>query len=333
MKIALDAMGGDFAPAETVKGAVEAARERKIDIVLVGKRDLIQAELAKHNTTGLNLEVVDANEVIDMSEHPAIAVKSKRGSSIMVAMSLLKQGQVGAVVSAGNTGAMMAGALLALGRVPGIERPALAIPFPTARGKTLLLDVGANADSKPNYLVQFAQMGAIYVEKVFGVANPRVGLLNIGEEETKGSQFTQETHEMLKTSNVNFIGNVEGKDLPRGVADVVVTDGFTGNVALKTAEGAGELIFELIRESIGSSLVYKLAALVLKPALKKVAKRLDYAEYGGAPLLGVNGVVIISHGRSNAKAIKSALSVAGQAMEGEIVKLFTSRVVDKRQMV
>lgn len=235
-------------------------------------------------------------------------------------MGLVKSGAADAFVSAGNTGAVMAYGLLSLGRLPGVERPALSSVFPTLDGRCLILDVGANADCRPSHLLQFGIMGAAYMEGALGAPNPRVGLLSIGEEETKGNQLTLEAHQLLKQSGLNFIGNVEGKDIPKGLADVVVTDGFSGNVAIKVAEGVSEAVVALIRRAVTSRWYFKVAAAALRPAFRSVAKRMDYAEYGGAPLLGVKGVVIISHGRSNARAIERALEVAAQAVRGRVVE-------------
>jgi len=316
MRIVLDAMGGDHAPPVAVEGGVWAAREYGIEVVLVGREEDVRRELAKHDTSGLSLSVVHASQVIEMEEHPAAAVKAKRDSSMVVGMDLLKQGEADAFVSAGNSGGVMAAALFRLGRIRGIKRPALSTIYPTTTGLCFMLDVGANTDCKPEYLLQFACMGVAYAERVLGIANPRVGLVSNGEEETKGSILVQEAHQLLKKSGLNFIGNVEGKDIPAGMADVVVTDGFTGNVIGKLSEGLAESLLTVIKEEVKKSPLATLGALLSKPAFDKVKKRLDYAEFGGAPLLGVDGVVIVAHGRSNAKAIKNAVRVAKQAVEG-----------------
>lgn len=316
MRIALDAMGGDHAPAVTVAGAVTAARAFGIGITLVGARAAVEAELARQATAGLDLTVVDAPETIGMDEHPAQAVRRKAGSSISVATRLVKEGQAAAVVSAGNSGAVMAAALFILGRVKGIDRPAIATVFPTVDGQVLLIDVGAVTDPDPANLVQYAQMGDIYLRAVFGVARPRVGLLSNGEEETKGSRLVQEAHLLLKAQpGLHFIGNVEGKDVPLGAADVVVCDGFAGNVLIKTAQGVATFIGQTLRREVTRTPWEKLLALGLRPAFHRLRTRLDYAEYGGAPLLGVEGIVIIAHGRSDARAIYNAIRVAAQAAE------------------
>jgi glycerol-3-phosphate acyltransferase PlsX len=310
--IALDAMGGDHAPAETVAGAVQAVHELGLEVALVGPADVLEAEVARHGAQPAGIRIVAAGETIGMDEAPAQAVRQKRDSSINTAMRLVKRGEAAAVVSAGNTGAVMASALFVLGRVGDIERPALGAFFPASGHGVLMLDVGANADCKPSYLAQFAHMGSLFVERVYGVEGPRVGLLNIGEEENKGNELTQEAYRRLQKSALNFVGNVEGKDIAMGQVDVAVMDGFTGNVAIKMSEGVVSLFLSEMRSVLSKRLRYKLAALVLRPAFRAVRKRLDYAEYGGASLLGVNGVVIIAHGRSDATAIKNALRAAGE---------------------
>jgi len=265
------------------------------------------------------LPIVNASQVIEMEEHPAAAVKAKKDSSMMVGMDLIKRGEADAFVSAGNSGGVMAAALFRLGRIRGIKRPALSTVYPTTPGLCFMLDVGANTDCKPEYLLQFAYMGVAYAERVLRIANPRVGIVSNGEEETKGNILVQEAHQLLKKSGLNFIGNVEGKDIPAGMADVVVTDGFTGNVIGKLSEGLAESLLSVIKEEIKKNPLATVGALLSKPAFDKVKKRLDYAEFGGAPLLGVDGVVIVAHGRSNAKAIKNAVRVAKQAVEGEML--------------
>ncbi|MGI5836368.1 MAG: phosphate acyltransferase PlsX [Chloroflexota bacterium] len=330
MRIAVDAMGGDHAPAVVVEGAVIAARDLGVEVILVGQAEKVKEELAKQDTSGLSLPIVQAEDVVDMEEHASSALRRKRRSSIAVGTALVKEGKASAFVSAGNSGAVMAHALFGLGRVPGIERPAIGSVYPTSNGICFILDIGANADCKPDYLVQFAIMGSAYMERVFGVSKPRVGLLSNGEEETKGNQLVQNVFPLLKAAPVNFVGNIEGKDVPCGLADVVVCDGFTGNVLIKLSEGIASSLFDVLKEELTSSFANKLAALALKPAFRKVKKRLDYAEYGGAPLLGVNGVVIIAHGRSNALAIKNAVRVAKQAVDHELVQTIASGVAGSR---
>ncbi|HLJ34034.1 MAG TPA: phosphate acyltransferase PlsX, partial [Ktedonobacteraceae bacterium] len=314
VRVALDAMGGDNAPGEIVTGAVQAAREYGFGVYLVGREDAIRAELAKHETQGLDLPIIHTGEVIEMDEHPANAVRRKKNASMTLALQQVRDGQALGAVSAGNSGAMMAASLFTLKRIAGVERPALGGVLPTKDGACLVIDLGANTDCKPEYLQQFALMGSIYMERIFNISSPRVGLLANGEEESKGNQQVIEAHALLKsnaqTLGLHFIGNVEGRDIPTGGADVVVCDGFVGNVVLKLSEGLAETLLGMLRSEMTSSLPRKLAAAVLRPGLRKVGRRLDYAEYGGVPLLGVNGSAIISHGRSNAKAIKNALRVA-----------------------
>jgi phosphate acyltransferase len=322
VRVALDAMGGDNAPGEVVLGAVQAAREYGIGVYLVGREDAIRAELAKYDTHGLDLPIIHTDEAIEMDEHPATAVRRKKNASMTLALQLVRDGTAVGAVSAGNSGAMMAASLFTLKRIEGVDRPALGGVFPTRDSVCLVIDMGANTDCKPEYLLQFALMGSIYMERIFAVPSPRVGLLSNGEEETKGNEQVQQTHQLLKASaatlGLNFIGNVEGRAIPAGNADVVVCDGFVGNVVLKLSEGLVESLLGILRTQMTSSLPNKLAAAVLRPGLRKVFRRLDYAEYGGVPLLGVNGSAIISHGRSNAKAIKNALRVARQTAETNV---------------
>ncbi len=319
VRVALDAMGGDNAPGEIVLGAVQAAREYNMGIYLVGREEAIRAELAKHDVTGLDLPIIHTDEVIEMDEHPANAVRQKKNASMTLALQQVRAGNALGAVSAGNSGAMLAASLFTLKRIAGVQRPALGGVFPTKDGACLVIDMGANTDCKPEYLQQFALMGSIYMERIFKISTPRVALLANGEEESKGNQLVVESHQILKQSagtlGINFIGNVEGRDIPTGGADVVVCDGFVGNVVLKLSEGLAETLIGILRAEMTSSLPNKLAAAVLRPSLRKVFSRLDYAEYGGVPLLGVNGSAIVSHGRSNAKAIKNALRVARQTAE------------------
>ncbi len=313
--IALDAMGGDHAPHEIVAGAVLAARDLGIRVALVGPPSQLEEELAKHGLRPEDIRIVPASEVIAMDEHPAQAARHKKDSSIVVGLKLLKQGEADAFVSAGNTGAVLAGSIMYLGRLRGIERPTLVALLPLAGRLGLLLDVGANADCKPKYLLQFAEMGSVYLERVWKVERPRVALLSIGEEETKGNQLAQEAYALLREAeHLNFIGNIEGKDIASGVADVIVTDGFTGNVVVKTMEGIAGFIRGQIEGAIRSRWYYLLPGLILRGAFRSVQKKTDYREYGAGPLLGVNGLVFVAHGRSDAAAIKSSLRVAREAV-------------------
>lgn len=329
MKIAIDAMGGDFAPEQIVLGAIAAAKEYGCEIVLVGDEDKIKIILDQDTNWGnLSISIHHASDVIGMAEHPGAAVRRKKDSSIVVATRLVKEGICDAALSAGSTGAAVAAALLGLGRIKGIDRPTIATPMPNVNGVTMLLDSGANVDSKPHHLLQSAIMGSIYSEYVFGIKNPRVGLLNIGEEATKGNEQVLSTYPLLKElKTINFIGNSEGRDIPNGSVDVVVCDGFVGNVVLKFGEGLAKTIIKLIKEAIKDSNIFaKMAALVLAPTLKKLSKRIDYAEYGGAPLLGVNGCFIICHGSSNAKAIKSAIGVANEYVSKDVLRHISDNI-------
>jgi glycerol-3-phosphate acyltransferase PlsX len=321
MKIALDAMGGDHAPAAVVHGAVWAARDFGLVVQLVGRPDILTAELSKHNTTGLNLPIIPASEVIEMHEHPATAVKKKRDASMVVALELLKARETDAFVTAGNSGGALAAALFGLGRIKGVKRPALGTIFPndSGYGYCFLLDVGANTDVRPEFLLQFALMGHYYASQVLGIPNPRIGLLSTGEEEDKGSMLIQEATPLLKNSGLNFVGNVEGKDIPAGLADVVVTDGFTGNVYIKGAEGVASMILKLLRREIEARPLAMIGAWLARPAFRALRTKLDYREFGGGPLLGVNGIVIVAHGRSDAYAIRNAIRAAKQAAEKNIV--------------
>jgi len=329
VRIALDAMGGDKAPKESVAGAVQAARELAVSVTLVGPRDVLTAELAHHDVADLPIEVVHAPDVIDMAEHPVQAVRHRPEASMNVAVRLVKDGAANAFVSAGNTGATMAAALFGLGRIRGVERPAFAIPFPTLTGQCLVLDAGANVDCRPEHLEVFALLGERYARLVLGKPRPKVALLSNGEEETKGCRLVQEAYPLLKAGPYEFIGNVDGKDITRGVADVIVCDGFVGNVALKSAEGVGDLTLALLREEIGQSWLAKVGALFLRPTLRRVLKRLDYQEYGGAPLLGVNGVVIGAHGRSGARAFRNAIQAASRAAASNSTEAFASDKVTR----
>lgn len=323
MKVAVDAMGGDHAPLEIVLGAVEAARQYQCEITLVGDQEQIAQALSRAGDwRSLNISIQHAGEVIEMHEHPGVAIRKKKDASVVVATKLVKNGSCDAVVSAGSTGAAVAAALFGLGRIKGIERPTIATPIPNLTGTTVLLDSGANVDSKPKHLVQSAIMGSIYSEYVLGINNPRVGLLNIGEEETKGNEQALSTFPLLKQlRTVNFIGNVEGRDIPKGTVDVVVCDGFVGNVVLKWGEGLAGAIMQLLKEAIkNSGILAKLASVMVLPALRGLKKKLDYAEYGGAPLLGVEGGFIICHGSSKSKAIKNAIRVAKEFTEQKVVE-------------
>jgi glycerol-3-phosphate acyltransferase PlsX len=318
--IALDAMGSDRAPKPEVEGAIQAARHYGRRVILVGRESQIRTELDRHPTAAhLPLEIVHADEVISMEDKVAQAVRAKRDSSMRVGLRLVRDGVASGFVTVGNTGAAMATAKMVLGALPGVDRPALAAVFPTALGTAaVLLDVGANVDCKPENLEQFAVMGEIYSRSIFGLRRPRVGLLSIGEEEGKGNELTREAFRLLKALPLNFIGNVEGRDLYNGQVDVIVADGFVGNVALKISEGVATLVRYVLKESLRSTITRQVGYLLSRSAFADFKKRLDYSEYGGAPLLGLKGVCIIGHGSSNANAIKNAIRVAAEFSERNI---------------
>jgi glycerol-3-phosphate acyltransferase PlsX len=312
MKIAVDAMGGDLGPTVIVEGAVAAARELGMASVLVGDRAAIEREIARLNAQKLPVTVQHASQVVGMAEPPSQALRRKRDSSMRVAAELVRSGECAAMVSAGNTGAAMAIGMFVLGVVPGVDRPAIAAPLPSLAGYTVLIDAGANVDPKPHHLFQFAVMGHVYSRDVVGRSNPRVGLLSVGEEEGKGNELVKETFDRLRSSSLNFIGNIEGRDVYNGRCDVVVTDGFTGNVCLKISESLAEMLTAMIREELTRDAMSRTGALLSKPAFARLRKRVDYAEMGGAPLLGINGAIVICHGASPVKAIRNAVRVAGQ---------------------
>jgi len=329
MKIVLDAMGGDYAPDVTVHGAVWAARDFDVEIQLVGRPEVIQAELAKHATTDLRLPIIPASQVIEMDDHnPANAVKAKPDSSMVVGIQMLRRRETDAFVTAGHSGGALAAALLHLGRIRGVKRPAITTVYPTRSewGYCFLLDIGANADCKPEYLYQFGLMGSAYAERVLGIPDPRVAIVSNAEEEGKGNMLVQDTLPLLRNSPVNFVGNVEGKDIPAGLADVVVTDGFTGNVILKVSEGVAKMLMDAIRSEIKARPLAVVGAALARPAFKAVGAMLDYREYGGGALLGVDGVVIIAHGRSDAYAVRNAIRVARQAVESDVIGAIRSEL-------
>jgi glycerol-3-phosphate acyltransferase PlsX len=318
--IALDAMGSDRAPKPEIEGAIQAARHHGAHVVLVGPEDIVRAELMRYPlAASLPIEIVHASEVITMEDKAMQAVRAKRDSSLRVGLRLVRDGTTAGFVTAGNTGAAMATAKMVLGAIPGVDRPALAAVFPTAiRTVAILLDVGANVDCKPHNLEQFAVMGEIYFRSMFGTRRPRVGLLSIGEEENKGNELTRDAFQLLKRLPLNFVGNVEGRDLYGGEVDVIVTDGFVGNVALKTSEGVANLVRATLKETLKTTITRQVGYLLSRSAFSDFKKRLDHTEYGGAPLLGVKGVCFITHGSSNANAIKNAIRVAAEFAERPI---------------
>jgi len=318
MKIVVDAMGGDHAPGVVIAGSLAAVAEYNVDVILVGDRPKIEVLLKKAKYTGNRISVQHASEVVEMSESAATSIRRKRDSSIVVGINLVKQGQADGFFSAGNTGAVVCAGTLGLGLLPGIERPGIGVVTPTLKGNSLIIDVGANIDPKPTQLFQYGIMADAYCKNILNKPNPSVGLLNIGEEEKKGTEFIREAYELLEKSKLNFIGNVEGRDIFSGKCDIVICDGFVGNVALKVAESAAEAMQTYLKRHLLSTIWGKIGLIFMMPSLKRFKKEIDYAEYGGALLLGVNGVVIIGHGRSNKKAIKNAIRVAKEEVERQV---------------
>lgn len=309
VNVVVDAMGGDYAPYETVKGAVEAVNEKdNLIVTLVGQEKAIRDELSKYEFASDKIEVVHAEDVITNDEAPVLAIRRKKESSIVVGLNLLKAQKADAFVSAGSTGAVLVGAQLIAGRIKGVERPPLAPLIPTAKGVSLLVDCGANVDARSSHLVQFAKMGSLYMEKVIGIENPRVAIVNIGAEEEKGNMLVKETYPLLKNCNdINFVGSIEARDIPAGEADVIVCEAFVGNVILKLYEGLGSTLISMIKEGLMSTTVSKMGAALAKPALKKTLKKFDVTEYGGAPMLGLNALVVKSHGNSKSIEIKNSI--------------------------
>jgi glycerol-3-phosphate acyltransferase PlsX len=314
-------MGGDHAPARIVDGALAAARHLGIGVDLVGHSRIIGEELLRHeDAASLDVRVVDATDVIEMSESPAQALRRKPRASIRVAAELVARGEAAALVSAGHTGATVVAAHAAFGMLPGVDRPALAPSVPTRGGSAVLIDAGATVECRPAYLLQFGVMGSVYARTWMGVPNPRVGLLSIGEEETKGNELTREAHRLLKGSPLNFVGNVEARDIFSGTADVIVCDGFTGNVALKLSEGLVEMVEELLGEELQSTFSAQVGSLLSRRAFRRFRKRVDYSEYGGAPLMGVAGLCIVGHGRSSAKAVRNAVAMASRFVSSNVLE-------------
>ena len=321
MKIAIDGMGGDNAPAEIVSGVIKAMEEFKdIEFYITGPEDAIKKEIAKNNYSGNNIIIIDAKEVITTNEHPVMAVRRKKDSSLCKALNLVKEGTCDAVISAGSTGAFLAGCTFIVGRIKGIKRPALAPVMPGKNGSFIIVDAGANVDSKPEYLVQFAHMGKEYYKGVLNGENPSVGLVNIGEEAEKGNDLTKETFKLLSEEKLNFIGNIEPRDITKGDVNVIVCDGFAGNTILKMYEGTASTIMKVIKEEVmASGIVSKIGAVLLKPVFNNIAKRFDYKEYGGAPFLGVDGICIKAHGSSDARAFKSAIKQAKMFYDNKVL--------------
>jgi glycerol-3-phosphate acyltransferase PlsX len=320
MKIIVDGMGGDHAPGEIIKGCIEAVFEYDVDLSLTGDSQILREELKKLNAPKDRIEIIHTTQVINMEDSPVKAIKTKKDSSMVKAMELVRREPNSVLVSAGNTGALLAGGLLIVGRIKGIDRPALTSILPNRKNGTLFLDMGANTECKPENLEQFAVMGTVYMESVIGRENPTVGLLNIGTEENKGNELYRSSYQLLKNNKrINFVGNIEPREVPEGVVDILVSDGFTGNIVLKYTEGLGRSFYELLKEAMTKNTISKLAALVLKPYLSHIKDMMDYTKVGGAPLLGINGGIIKAHGSSNATAIKNAIRQGKLFLENNVL--------------
>lgn len=334
MKIIIDGMGGDNAPLEIVKGCIEACKTIKDELIIVGDELKIKNVLNAHRYKGDQIQVIHAPDIISSEDAPVKAVRTKTESSLVRGITLIKEGKGDLFISAGNTGAIMAGGLFILGRIPGIDRPAIAATYPVmGQGVSLLVDTGANSECKPNNLLEFATMGSIYMERVLGVKNPTVGLVNIGTEETKGTTVIKAAYELLKKSSVNFIGNVEAREIPKGACDVIVCDGFVGNVIIKLSEGLAWNIFKLIKTKFTEDTISKLGALLLSGKLNELKKAFDYSEYGGAPILGVKGALIKIHGSSNANAVKNAILKGIPYVENNVVQIIQNSVLELEEIV
>lgn len=333
MRIAIDGMGGDHAPFEIVKGCVEASKKIEHEIYIIGREDEIQNELDKYTYRKEQIKVVHASDVITMEDAPVKAVRTKTDSSLVRGLNMVKNGEADLLISAGNSGAIMAGGLFILGRIPGIDRPAIATTYPIlGKGMSLMVDSGANAECKPTNLLEFATMGSIYMERVFGIQKPKVGLVNIGTEESKGTTVLKGAHELLAKSRLTFIGNVEARQVPNGVCDVIVCDGFVGNVILKLTEGLAWSILQLIKKKFTQGLRSKIGALLLSNKLKEMKQEFDYSEYGGAPILGVKGVLLKIHGSSNANAVKNAIIKGIPYVENRVIEVIQDSVLELEEI-
>lgn len=330
MRVVIDAMGGDFGPEVTVAGALQAAEELGVHVILTGVEDVIHQEIKRQGRKIDALTVVHCSEVIENHDKPSVALRQKKNSSMSVAFKMVKEGEADAVISAGNTGALLAGGLFILGRIKGISRPALAVPFPTPKGVSLLVDAGANADCKPQHLLDFARMGKSYMQTMAGIDNPRICLVNVGTEAEKGNELSKSAYELLNQSNIGFAGNIEARDIPAGEADVIVCDGFTGNIILKLYEGVAQTFGDSLKKELTRTMVRKVGALLVKSGLKDFKKQFDYAEHGGVPFLGVNGLLIKAHGSSNAKAIKNAVRQAKISYEKQLVNHIISQLPEMK---
>lgn len=327
MRIIVDGMGGDNAPYSTVKACVEAVKKYDIEIAVSGPADVLIKELEQYKSSAGKIEILNAAEIITNDDDPAIAIRKKKNSSMVVGLKALAEGEGDGFISAGNTGALLAGGLFIVKRIDGIDRAALTILYPTLKGVSILVDAGANVDSRPEYLKQFAIMGSAYMELVLGIPNPSVGLLNVGTEKSKGNQLSKDAYELIEASRVNFIGNIEGRDMPYGVCDVMVCDGFVGNIALKLSEGMASSIFELLKSALTANTKSKLGALLLKDQLKEIKKRLDYREYGGAPLLGTKKPVVKAHGSSDYYAFLNGIGQLKKFIENNVIQSIESKMV------
>ncbi|MDY0234439.1 MAG: phosphate acyltransferase PlsX [Gudongella sp.] len=321
MRIIVDGMGGDNAPESTVKGSIEAIKEYDIEILITGPTELLEKELGKYDYPKDKIKILHASEKIENTDNPTIAIRKKKDSSLVVALKAMTENMGDGVISAGNTGALLAGGLFIVKRINGIHRAALTVIYPTTKGASLLVDAGANMDSKPEYLEQFAIMGSIYVENVMNIKNPKIGLVNVGTEDEKGNQLTKEAYSLIKQRDVNFIGNVEARDLPDGIVDVIVCDGFVGNIILKLTEGMAKSIFTLLKRSFVKNTRSKLGALLLKAEMLKLSKVLDYREYGGAPLLGTKQPIVKAHGSSDYYAFKNGIAQLKAFIEKDVISI------------
>jgi phosphate acyltransferase len=328
MILAIDGMGGDHAPQSTVKGALEAIKELGVTVLITGDREVLSKELMQYEYDKDKIEIIHCTEKIENDDAPVKAVRRKKDSSMVVALNLVKEGRAEAVISAGNTGALLAGGLFILGRIKGIDRPALAPVFPHQQGASVLIDGGANTECKAAHLLQFGIMGSLYAKHILGIENPKISLANVGEEKGKGNELTKAAYELLEESSLNFTGNIEARDLPRGKTDVIVCDGFTGNIILKLTEGVFMTVFDLLKEKFTKSFLTKIAAGILKPELRKIKKDYDYTEHGGAPFLGVQGVLIKAHGSSDGKAIKNALRQGKGFADEKIVEKIEAALIN-----
>ena len=326
MKIIIDAMGGDKGPIEVVKGTIDAVNEYGINVIIVGKEDIIKTELLKYNYIKDRVEILNADDIITNDDDPAVAIRRKKDSSMVIGCNALNDGLGDGFISAGNTGALLASGLFIVKRIEGIDRAALSLLYPTLKGFSLLLDAGANVDCKPEYLYQFSIMGSIYMEKVMGINSPTVGLVNIGSEKGKGNILSKETYEIIEKSSLNFKGNIEARDLPFGEIDVIVSDGFVGNIILKLTEGMAISIFSILKKEFLKNIRTKIGAMLLKPELKSIKGRMDYREYGGAPLLGIKRPIVKAHGSSDAYAIKNAINQMIKFIDKDVIKIIESNM-------